>query len=156
MLICFQWLNCVLMDVELWILARCLGQEPQTSDFSDYLDADMWKSRFWSIFLVGVMTQSRTWLPSHVVGNVSGVLCSIRGLLVVWTSTGGIAFAWPASLLSGIKCDLEYSCRQLISEQEVSWIRRLGEFNKCFFTGKQSKLLFKLLPVIAFLVLNNL
>lgn len=86
-----------------------------------------------------------------------GILCSIRGPLSVRTSAGGIAFAVASfSLLSSSKYDLEHSCRQLISEQEVSLIMSLVGFNKCFFTGKQNKLLFKLLPVAAFLVLNSL
>lgn len=85
------------------------------------------------------------------------ILCSIRGPLGVRTSAGGIAFAIASfSLLSSSKYDLEHSCRQLINEQEVSLTMSLGEFNKCFFTGKQRKLLFKLLPVVTFLVLNSL
>lgn len=77
--------------------------------------------------------------------------CGVLGLLL-----GGIFFAVASSSpLYGNKWDLEYSCRQLISEQEVSWSTRLGEFNKCFFAGRQSKLLFKLLLVITFLLLNR-
>lgn len=96
-------------------------------------------------------------LPRQVVGRVPRILCSIRGPLGVRTSAGGIAFAIaPFSLLSSSKYDLEHSCRQLINEQEVSLTMSLGEFNKCFFTGKQRKLLFKLLPVVTFLVLNSL
>lgn len=73
-----------------------------------------------------------------------------------WDGSWGDLFAAASSSpLYGNKWDLEHSCRQLISEQEVSWSMRLGEFNKCFFTGKQSKLLFKLLLVITFLVLNR-
>lgn len=91
-----------------------------------------------------------------VAGSVPGVMGSIRGPLGGGASVGGTVFAVASfSPLSG-KCDLEYNCRQLISEQEVSWSMRLGEFNKFFFTGKQSRLLFKLLPVITFLVLNSL
>jgi len=60
---------------------------------------------------------------------VPEVLCSIKGLLGVGTSVGGVAFAVASfASLPGSKCDLEYSCRQLISEQEVSCSMRLGEF----------------------------
>lgn len=55
-----------------------------------------------------------------VAGSVPGVMGSIRGPLGGGASIGGTAFAVASfSPLSG-KCDLEYNCRQLISEQEVS------------------------------------
>lgn len=80
-----------------------------------------------------------------------------RGLLDTGTMVGGIAFViagFPP--LSSCKYDLERSCRQLISQQDVSCSVRLGDFNKSFFRGKESKLLFRLLPVITLLVLNSL
>lgn len=93
----------------------------------------------------------------------SGMWCAVcwgpvlhQRPVVCWDGPWGDFFAVASSSpLYGSKWDLEYSCRQLISEQEVSWSMRLGEFNKCLFTGKQSKLLFKLLLIITFLVLNR-
>lgn len=84
----------------------------------------------------------------------AGVLCSIRGLWCGRMALGDIFFAvGSSSLRQQVRPGVQL--QTLISEQEVSWSRRLGEFNKCFFTGKQRKLLFKLLLVRAPLMLNR-
>lgn len=113
----------------------------------------------YQLFLVGVLNLQQDVPPQACGRQCAGVLClcSIRGLVGVRTSVSSTAFAVVGlPSLSSSKRDPEYSCRQLISEQEASCSIRLGEFNKYFFTGKQSKLLFKLLPGITLLVLNSL
>lgn len=113
----------------------------------------------YQLFLVGVQNLQQD-VPPQACGRQRAevlCLCSIRGLVGVRTSVSSTAFAVVGLLpLSSSKRDPEYSCRQLISEQEASCSIRLGEFNKYFFTSKQSKLLFKLLPGITLLVLNSL
>lgn len=107
------------------------------------------------VFLVGEMRPKQAVPPQECGAQCAGVLCSSRACGVLQRPLGDL-FCWGQFLFSlWQKWDLEYSCRQLISEQEVSWSMRLSEFNKCFFRGKQSKLLFKLLLVITFLVLNR-
>lgn len=104
------------------------------------------------MFLLGVLSPERA-VPPGVCGVLGSCApseaCGVAGWLL---GTSLLLWAVP---LYGNKRDLEYSCRQLISEQEVSCSRRLGEFNECFFTGKQRKLLFKLLLVKTHLMLNR-